>query len=143
MTTSKTKMATLTERAQEIAAAQKAQREAEHASKLAMRKREAISYLNRFFDIEFTNDMLRAEPHGYSEPFLFFELEGWEFRWTREWLDSVGHERPTLRVKIKQGKTESWRIIISLGGLANVPKTVDQRSTLLSKLFGRRAKKKS
>lgn len=137
-------MATLTERAREIAAAQNTAREADLASRIAARKREAIVYLNRFFEVEFTNDMLRVVPRGYSEPRLYFEVEGWEFQWEREWDSSFGVNRPTLRVKtLLAKKTVYWRAINSLGDLADVPKTMDQRSTRISRLFGRRAKNKS
>lgn len=124
-------MATLTERAQEIAAAQESRRQAELASKIAARKREAITHLNNFLEIEFTNDMLRTEAHGYSEPIFYFELEGWEFRWSKEFLN--GSVQPTLRVKNHGG----WSVIHSLANLAKIPKTIGPESTRISRLFAR------
>lgn len=145
MTTSKTKMATLTERAQEIKAGRVAAREAELATNIAKTKRDAIPYLTKFFELDFTNDMLRVEANGPYDPSpqVFFEVEDWRFCWENEWLESWGHYTPTLRVWDTRVKKGIWLEVISLGDLADVPKSEAQRSTLRSRLFGRRAKNKS
>lgn len=136
-------MATLTERVREAKVANERQREADIAANKQAAKRKAIPYLNKFFGIEFTNEMLRAEPLGQFDetPPVFFEVEDWEFVWQENFDLSFNHYKPTLRVKVS-GK-DSWRGINRLSDLANVPKTIDQRSTRISRLFGRRAKHKS